>query len=95
MKPIPLIQISGSHFEAGRQLGAATTAMLRRLPDPPAGRTWEEMRELARPYLAATQAVIPWLHTEMEGTRHETAVGWMCWICMPAPLRRFGKVLPL
>lgn len=67
MKTITLIQISGSHFEAGRQLGAATAEMLRRPPDPPASRTWDEMRELARPYMAATQAVIPWLHTEMEG----------------------------
>lgn len=67
MKTIPLIQISGSHFEAGHQLGMATAEMLRQPVTLPAGRTWEEMRELARPYLAATQAIIPWLHREMEG----------------------------
>ncbi len=66
-QPIPLIQISGSHFEAGRQLGAATAALLRRPLAPPPGRTWADMRTLARPYLAATQAALPWLHTEMEG----------------------------
>lgn len=67
MKTITLIQISGNHFEAGRQLGSATAEMLRRPVAPPAGRTWDDMQELARPYLAVTQAVIPWLHSEMEG----------------------------
>ena len=63
---IPHLKISGDHFEAGRQLGAAT-ASLRRLADPPAGRTWAEMRRLAQPYLEATRDAIPWLHREMEG----------------------------
>lgn len=67
MQTIPLIQISGSHFEAGRQLGAATAELLYQPLTPPAGRTWDDMRALARPYLAATQTVIPWLHAEMEG----------------------------
>lgn len=67
MKPIPLLKISGSHFEAGRQIGAATIDTLRQPVAPPAGRTWEDMRHLAQPYLAATQTVLPWLHQEMEG----------------------------
>lgn len=64
---IPHLKISGDHFEAGRQLGAATAAYLRRSGNPPAGRTWAEMRRLAQPYLEATRAAIPWLHREMEG----------------------------
>lgn len=64
---IPLLKISGSHFEAGRQLGAATIDTLRQPIAPPAGRTWEDMRCLAEPYLAATQTALPWLHQEMEG----------------------------
>jgi isopenicillin-N N-acyltransferase-like protein len=67
MKPIPLLKISGSHFEAGRQLGAATADTLHRPVSPPAGRTWDDMRRLAQPYWEMTQAVIPWLHREMEG----------------------------
>lgn len=67
MKPIPLIQISGSHFEAGRQLGALTAETLQRPVTPPAGWTWDDMRQQAQPYLEATRAVIPWLHAEMEG----------------------------
>lgn len=69
-KAIPHLQISGDHFEAGRQLGAATASLSRRpflQPEPPAGHTWPEMRALAQPYLAATRAAIPWLHAEMEG----------------------------
>lgn len=67
MKPIPLLKISGSHFEAGRQIGAATIDTLRQPVMPPTGRTWEDMRRLAQPYLAATQTALPWLHREMEG----------------------------
>src|SRR5687767_2152315 len=67
LSPIPLIKIQGTHFEAGYQLGQATAAYLRRPLEPAEGRTWEEMRHLARPYMEATQAVIPWLHAEMEG----------------------------
>ena len=65
--PIPLIKVQGTHFEAGYQLGQATATYLRRPLEPAEGRSWEEMRNLARPYLEATQAVIPWLHAEMEG----------------------------
>ncbi len=66
-KFIPLLKISGNHFEAGCQLGAATAEVLHQPIAPPEGRTWEELRRLAQPYLAATQAAIPWLHREMEG----------------------------
>ncbi len=67
LRPISLIQISGNCFEAGRQLGAATVDTLRRPVTLPAGRTWDDMRHLAEPYLQATQAAVPWLHQEMEG----------------------------
>jgi len=67
MKTIPLLKIQGSHFEAGRQLGAATAHILNRPLDPPAGRSWNELRDLAQPYLAATETLLPWLHREMEG----------------------------
>lgn len=64
---IPHLKISGDHFEAGRQLGAATAAYLRQSASPHAGRTWADKRRLAQPYLEATRAAIPWLHREMEG----------------------------
>ncbi|MBI1882141.1 MAG: hypothetical protein HYR94_28535, partial [Chloroflexi bacterium] len=66
-KPIPLIKISGSHFEAGRQLGAVTADTLSQPVVPPEGRTWGEMRHFAQLYMHAVQVVIPWLHQEMEG----------------------------
>lgn len=66
-QPIPFLKVQGTHFEVGRQLGEATAAYLRRPSQPPAGRTWAEMRDLAQPYLEATQAAIPWLHEEMVG----------------------------
>jgi isopenicillin-N N-acyltransferase like protein len=65
--PIPLLKISGNHFEAGRQLGAATADTLRQPVVPPTGRTWNDMRQLAQPYMQATQVVIPWLHEELQG----------------------------
>jgi isopenicillin-N N-acyltransferase-like protein len=67
MKPIQLIRVSGSHFEAGRQLGAATADMLRQPIAPPEGRSWGEMRHFAQLYMHAVQIVIPWLHSELEG----------------------------
>ena len=67
LPPIPLIKISGNHFEAGRQLGAATADTLRQPVVPPTGRTWDDMRQLAQPYMQATQAAIPWLHEELQG----------------------------
>lgn len=67
MKPIQLIKISGSHFEAGRQLGAATADTLRQPIAPPKGRTWDEMRHMAQLYMHSVQIIIPWLHSEMAG----------------------------
>jgi hypothetical protein len=67
LQPIPFLKVQGNHFDVGRQLGEATAAYLRRSQQPPAGQTWAEMRNLARPYLEATQAAIPWLHEEMAG----------------------------
>ncbi len=67
MPPIPYISISGNHFEAGRQLGAATAETLHRPLDLPPGHTWDDMRRLVQPYQAATEAALPWLHQEMQG----------------------------
>ncbi len=67
LKLIPFLKVRGYHFEAGRQLGEATAHILRQPIAPPEGRTWEEMRYLAQPYLTVTQATIPRLHQEMEG----------------------------
>jgi isopenicillin-N N-acyltransferase-like protein len=54
--PIPLLRLSGSHFEAGRQLGAATADTLRQPVTPPAGRTWDDMRRLDL-YARATEEI--------------------------------------
>jgi isopenicillin-N N-acyltransferase-like protein len=67
MKTIPFLKIEGTHFEAGRQLGAATARILSQSCVPPSGCTWGEMRHRAYPYLAITEIAIPWLHQEMEG----------------------------
>lgn len=72
MTPIPVIQARGSHYDAGRQIGAACGEMLRASlasarAHPPAGCTWEDMRRAAAPYLAATQQGLPWVVEELEG----------------------------
>lgn len=70
--PIPLIRVSGSHRDVGRQIGAACREMLQRSVArgrdcPPAGLTWDDMRRAARPYLAATRHALPWVVEELEG----------------------------
>src|SRR5262245_25134367 len=72
MQPIPCIRVSGSHYEAGRQIGAACReALARSLAQsreaPPAGRSWQELRQAAAPYLAATSTHLPWIVEELRG----------------------------
>ena len=72
MEPIPFIRVSGDHTEAGRQIGAACREQLARSLEearsaPPDGLTWDDMRQAAAPYLAATRAHLPWIIAEFEG----------------------------
>jgi isopenicillin-N N-acyltransferase-like protein len=72
MHPILFIRVGGDHAEVGRQLGAACREQLARSlakarSAPPAGLTWDDMRQAAEPYLAATRAELPWIATEFEG----------------------------
>src|SRR5690349_3489632 len=72
MEPIPSIRVSGDHAEVGRQIGAACRRQLARSLEkarlaPPASLTWDDMRQAAQPYLAATRANLPWIVAEFEG----------------------------
>jgi len=64
--------VSGSHFECGRQIGAACADALRLSVEHgrhglATGLHWEDYRQAAQPYLAATQAAFPWVVDEIRG----------------------------
>ncbi len=76
--PIPLLTVTGSHREVGRQVGEATAEVLHRavafegpIPD---GRTLAEQLELASHYRAATRAASPWLVEELDGAAEGAGV---------------------
>jgi isopenicillin-N N-acyltransferase-like protein len=71
-QPIPTIRVKGGHHEAGRQLGMACRTQLaasveRARRGAPDGLGWDDMRQAAHPYLAATRQALPWLAAEIEG----------------------------
>jgi isopenicillin-N N-acyltransferase like protein len=69
--PIPLLRVSGSHREVGRQVGSATAAVLRTAvafdAGLPLGRTRDEQLALAARYREATLSATPWLVDEIDG----------------------------
>ncbi len=69
MSTIPLIKVSGTHYEAGRQVGAACRdALAASLQgELPPGVRWDDLRRAAEPYRAATRAALPWVLEEIEG----------------------------
>jgi len=68
---IPLLQVSGSHREAGRQVGEVCAPTIRRAEafeeKIPGGRTREEQLALADRYREVTSAAYPWYLDELEG----------------------------
>lgn len=69
---IPLLRLSGTHREAGVQLGLQRTESLRRAAafedqKIPEGRTPREQLELADRYREVTAAAYPWYLEEVEG----------------------------
>ncbi len=67
-----LLKVSGTHFEAGRQIGAACADVLRQSIQQSQlfatnGLTWDDYRRAAQPYLAATERALPWLVEEIRG----------------------------
>jgi len=69
---LKIITVSGSHYECGRQVGMAYADLLHRcvencykwLVD---GYRWEDYRNAALPYLAATERAFPWVVDEIRG----------------------------
>jgi Acyl-coenzyme A:6-aminopenicillanic acid acyl-transferase len=61
--PIPLLAVAGSHREVGRQIGAATSAGMRRAAGEAVGDT-----ELVASYRAVTLEHLPWVVEELDGT---------------------------
>jgi hypothetical protein len=76
--PIPLVRVSGSHREVGRQVGAATASVLREAvafdAALPAGRTRSEQLALATRYRDSTLAATPWLVDEIDGAAEGAGV---------------------
>lgn len=60
--PIPLIRAHGSHAEAGRRIGAATAAEMRRIVEEAAFDP-----ELVARYRAVTTEHLPWIVEELDG----------------------------
>ncbi len=75
---MPFLAVSGSHREVGRQVGAATTAVLREAVDfgvaLPAGRSRADQLALAARYRDATLAATPWLVEEIDGAAEGAGV---------------------
>ena len=69
--PIPLLRVSGTHREVGRQIGEACAEDLRTwasdFDEIPSGRTREQQLDLAREYWDVTARYMPWLIEEFEG----------------------------
>jgi hypothetical protein len=76
--PVPLVSVSGTHREVGRQVGAATAGYVRRAVDfaglVPADRTPDEHLALAAAHRAVTQAATPWLVEEIDGAAEGAGV---------------------
>lgn len=75
---LPLIRVSGSHREVGRQLGEATAAVIRAAVDfdreLPPGRAHDAQLELARAHRDATLRATPWLVDEIDGAAEGAGV---------------------
>src|SRR5262245_11783593 len=69
MHDIPFIRVSGTHREAGRQIGAACCEQLAWAvhSELPPGVRWDDIRQAAKPYWAATRAALPSVIEEIEG----------------------------
>ena len=78
MVSIPKLRVEGSHREVGRQVGAATGAVLRAAVRfdaiLPAGRSRAAQLALARGYRDATLAATPWLVDEIDGAAEGAGV---------------------
>jgi len=75
---IPLLAVSGSHREVGRQVGTATADVLRKAvafdAALPAGRSREDQLVLAARYRDATLVATPWLVDELDGAAEGAGV---------------------
>ncbi|MDP9297000.1 MAG: C45 family autoproteolytic acyltransferase/hydrolase [Actinomycetota bacterium] len=75
---IPILRVSGTHREVGRQVGEACATDIRAAldfdADIPEGRTREEQLALARSYWEVTKDALPWLAEEYEGAAEAAGV---------------------
>lgn len=75
---IPLLVVSGSHREVGRQVGLATAGVLAKAiafdAALPAGRSRADQLSLASRYRDATLAATPWLVEELDGAAEGAGV---------------------
>lgn len=69
---IPIVQVSGTHADVGRQLGEAGREAIRAEVERafrtiPAGRSRNEQLALAARYRVVTEPSLPWLMEELDG----------------------------
>jgi isopenicillin-N N-acyltransferase-like protein len=76
--PIPILRVSGTHREVGRQVGEACREDIRAAiefdDELPEGRTRGQQLELARRYWNVTAAALPWIAEEYEGAAEAAGV---------------------
>jgi isopenicillin-N N-acyltransferase-like protein len=77
-RPVPFLYVSGDHREVGRQVGAATSSVLREAVDfdaaLPDGVDRAEQLAIAARYREATLAATPWLVEEIDGAAEGAGV---------------------
>lgn len=77
--PIPVLRVSGTHREVGRQIGEARAETIRAAAafeheEIPLGRTREEQLSVAEGYLEVTSTAYPWFVEELEGAAEGAGV---------------------
>jgi isopenicillin-N N-acyltransferase-like protein len=79
---LKVLNVSGSHYECGRQIGSACAELLRQMLAysrslVPTGLRWEDYRQAAQAYLYAAQCAFPWTLDELRGVADGAGVDFL------------------
>jgi isopenicillin-N N-acyltransferase-like protein len=82
MKEIPFLQVSGSHFACGEQIGSAFKNQIYQYldlckNDPPANLSWQECIKHASRFIEPTQKYFPEIIDEIKGTAQGTGIDFV------------------
>jgi isopenicillin-N N-acyltransferase-like protein len=79
---LPLLTVSGNHYECGRRIGSACPELIHRLladtqKTLSPGLRWDDYRRAAQPYLSAARGAYPWVLEEIRGTADGAGVDFL------------------